>query len=54
MIDILTLVILRFNDVLRSKIIEILRQKQAHLSYPNESTIALCQPWSSNSTIYLL
>ena len=51
MIDKLAPVILRFNAALRSKIIEVLRQKKARLSHPNESTIAVSEPWSSNSTI---
>ena len=44
-------VVLRFNETLRSKIFETLRQKKARLTHPNESTVAICQPWSSNSTI---
>ena len=51
MIDKLAPVVLRFNEALRSKIVEILRGKKARLSHPNESTIAICEPWSSNSTI---
>ena len=51
MIDKLSPVILRFNEALRRKIVEVLRQKKARLSHPNESTIAVCEPWSSNSTI---
>jgi hypothetical protein len=44
-------IVLRFNEALRSKIVEVMRQKKARLSHPNESTIAICEPWSSNSTI---
>ena len=51
MIDELTPAVLRFNEALRSKIVEILMGRKPRLSHPNESTIAICEPWSSNSTI---
>ena len=51
MIEQLTSVVLRFNEALRSKIIEVMKQNTARLSNPNESTVAICEPWSSNSTI---
>ena len=45
-------VLLRFNRALESKILEVLMRRQAQkVVHPNESTIALYEPWSSNSTI---
>ena len=52
-IDKLAPVVLRFNEALRSKIVELMRQRKARLSHPNESTIAIYEPWSSTSTILL-
>lgn len=51
MTDKLAPIVVRFNEALRSKMIEVMRGKKTRFGPPNESTIAVCEPWSSNSTI---
>jgi hypothetical protein len=43
----------RFDRAISRKIVQIVKENARSLGPPNESMVGICDPWSSNSTIFL-